>query len=477
MRAALFFIALLSGGCTVLGPDYQRPAIELPADFGIAGDGAAAGPDAADALPADWWRRYADPELDQLVDAVLSSNADLRLAAAQLAEAEAVMREAEAVFYPQFNLDAAATRSRVTTQGAQPVPAGIPVVRSDRRAAFSTSFELDFWGRLQRGAEAAQAQLLGSRYGQDVVRLGLAATAVQAYFLLRSLDAQIAVTRDSLEARDASLSLARSRARGGLASDLDVHQAEGLRADAAVQLNELQRQRGAVERQLGVLSGRLGLRLAPGDLRRLPVPPPTPAGLPSALLDRRPDVRQAEAGLVAANARIGVARAAMRPTISLTGILGGQSRDLSDLLSAGARIWTLGVGLTLPVFDAGRLQARTEQAEARERQALASYQKAVEAAFREVADALDNVGRAAVAEQQLDVRLQAARNTVRLAKLRYEAGYSAYLEVLDALRSQNEAELAVVRNRQARLAYSVDLMKALGGGWTAPAGLDSAVGR
>ncbi|MBN9429677.1 MAG: efflux transporter outer membrane subunit [Burkholderiales bacterium] len=462
--ALLFTLTLLAGGCTVMGPDYQRPAVNLPADFG---NGEAATAAADTMIPADWWRRYGDAELDALVDSVFASNTDLRLAAAQLEEAEAVLRETYAVLYPQLNLDAASTRSRVTTRGAQPIPAGIPVVRWDQRAAFSTSFELDFWGRLRRGAEAAQAQLLATQYGKDVVQLGLAGTAVQAYFLLRSLDAQIAVTRDSLAAREESLAVARARARGGLASELDVYQAEGLRADAAVQLNDLQRQRAAVERQLGVLSGRLDLRVASGDLRALPVPPTPPVGLPSSLLDRRPDVRQAEAALAAANARIGVAKAAMRPTISLTGMLGGQSRDLSDLLSAGARIWSLGVGLSLPIFDAGRLQARTDQAEARERQALAAYQKSTETAFREVADALNNIERSAAAEQQLDVRLQAARNTVRLARLRYEAGYSAYLEVLDALRNQNDAELAMVRNRQARLAYSVDLMKALGGGWTA----------
>ncbi|HLS57746.1 MAG TPA: TolC family protein, partial [Zeimonas sp.] len=175
--------------------------------------------------------------------------------------------------------------------------------------------------------------------------------------------------------------------------------------------------------------------------------------------------RQAEAVLQAANARIGVARAAMMPTISLTGSLGGQSAELSDLLRSDARIWSLGFGLTLPIFDAGRLEARAEQAEARQRQALGGYQKSVESAFREVGDALTNSERSAAAESDLQVRLDAARNSTRLARSRYEAGYSGYLELLDALRTQNDAELALIRNRQARLSYSVDLMKALGGGW------------
>jgi multidrug efflux system outer membrane protein len=192
------------------------------------------------------------------------------------------------------------------------------------------------------------------------------------------------------------------------------------------------------------------------------------------LLDRRPDLRLAEQNLVAANARIGVARAAMLPTITLTGAFGGQSRDLSDLLAGGARIWSLGFGLTLPIFDAGRLVARADQAEARHRQLLAAYQKAAESAFREVADALSGIERSERAERVIEQRLAAARTAHGLATRRYEAGYSSYLEVLDADRVRNDAEIALVRNRQARLSFSVDLMKALGGGWMEPIAARSA---
>jgi len=218
---------------------------------------------------------------------------------------------------------------------------------------------------------------------------------------------------------------------------------------------------------LGTLTGRLDLALPASSnaLLALPTPPTPRTGLPSALLERRPDIRQAEQQLVSANAQIGVARAAMLPTISLTGSYGGESRALARLLESGSRIWSIGFGLTLPVFDWGRLAARSDAAEARARQALAAYQKAAETAFREVADALTNVKQAAASERDLQDRAASARNALRLARLRYEAGYSAYLEVLDAQRSANEAELAVVRNRQTRLSASVDLMKALGGGW------------
>jgi multidrug efflux system outer membrane protein len=352
--------------------------------------------------------------------------------------------------------------------------AGIPVVRTDLRLAASTAFELDFWGRLRRGVEAVEAQTAASYLSADIARLTLASATAQAYLLLRSIDAQLVATRTALTVRTESLALIRRRAAGGLVSDLDVAQAEGARADSEAQLIELERQRGLVERQLGGLTGRPGLTIVPGDLQTLPVPPTPPVGLPSALLDRRPDLRLAEQNLVAANARIGVARAAMLPTITLTGAFGGQSRDLSDLLAGGARIWSLGFGLTLPIFDAGRLVARADQAEARHRQLLAAYQKAAESAFREVADALSGIERSERAERVIEQRLAAARTAHGLATRRYEAGYSSYLEVLDADRVRNDAEIALVRNRQARLSFSVDLMKALGGGWMEPIAARSA---
>jgi multidrug efflux system outer membrane protein len=339
-------------------------------------------------------------------------------------------------------------------------------VRNNVRLAASTSFELDFWGRLRRAVEAVRAQALGTRYARDVVALTLAGATAQAYFSLRSLDAQLAVTRETLANREESLAYVRARARGGVASDLELSQAQGVRADAAAQIKELQRQRALAEHQLGTLTGRLDLVLSAGDIRKLPTPALPPAGLPSTLLERRPDIRQAEQTLISANAQIGVAKAALLPTISMTGYYGGESAAFSTLLSRGANIWSLGYGLTLPIFDSGRYAARTDAARARERQSLAGYQRAIETAFREVADALANVRESAAAEEDYRVRAEAARRTLRLARVRYEAGYSAFLEVLDAQRTANDAELALLRNRQALLSATVDLMKALGGGWS-----------
>jgi multidrug efflux system outer membrane protein len=220
-----------------------------------------------------------------------------------------------------------------------------------------------------------------------------------------------------------------------------------------------------IERQLAQLTGRLDLSLAGGDLFKLPMPPVPPAGLPSALLERRPDIVAAEETLIAANAQIGVARAALFPSLSLTASAGQQSAELGDLFKTNAFVWSLTAGIVAPIFDAGRREARVEQATARREQAVANYQRAIEAGFREVSDALVNVQQTSEAETDLSERLQAARNALELSTIRYESGYSPYLEVLDAQRTANDAELAFVRNRQSRLAFSVDLMKALGGGW------------
>jgi multidrug efflux system outer membrane protein len=456
MRALRAIALCALAGCSV-GPDYRRPEMPLPAAF----DGAAA--EAAATLPAQWWRLFGDPQLDELVGAALASNADLRLAAARVLEAEGVWREVRASLFPEVTGAFSYAESRASTRV---VPASLaPLERPLYQGLASTTFEVDFWGRLSRASEAARAGLLGSEYARDVVALSLAGSTAQTYFGLRSLDAQLGVLEQTIRSRRDSLELARARLDAGIASELDVHQAQGALSDALVQRRDTERQRALLERELGQLTGRLGLRVAAGDLFALPVPPQPPAGLPSALLERRPDIRAAEQALVAANAQIGVARAALFPTLSLTGALGAQSATLGNLFVGGAGIWSVGYALALPVFDAGRRQARVDQAGARERQALAGYQKAVETGFKEVSEGLINVAQSGATEGDLQDRLKAARNALELSSLRYESGYSPFLEVLDAQRTANDAELAFVRNRQARLSFSVDLMKALGGGW------------
>ena len=453
------FLLVLVAGCTTVGPDYKRPEIALPSAY------PAAASDAGQPVAADWWALYNDATLNELIASAQKSNTDMRLAAARVQEAEAIFREARGALFPDVTGGYSATRTKVSTRTEPPPAATAGLERSQQQLLASTNFEVDFWGKFARANEAAQANLLSLRLSQDVVALTLAGATAQAYFALRSLDAQVEVLENTIRVRRDSLTIAQTRAEAGLASDLDVYQARSALADALVQQRDARRTRALVERQLAQLSGKLDLKLTSADLFALPIPPVPPAGIPSALLERRPDIRAAEESLAAANAQIGVARAAMFPTISLTAALGTQSAELSNLLASGAGIWSVGFGLALPIFDAGRRSARVDQATARREQQVANYQRSIETAFREVADALVNVEEFALAESDLQERLLAARNALDLTRVRYESGYSPYLEVLDAQRTANDAEITIVRHRQARLAFTVDLMKALGGGW------------
>ena len=466
MKKAGLLLPLLLSGCFTVGPDYKRPEVPLPNEYPEPAPAQTA-PEAK--VPADWWRLYQDATLDELVAAGRKGNADVRLAIARVQEAEGALREVRASIFPEITGTVGYARQGVSTFSQPPVPAGITTVRPNYQALLSTSYELDFWGRVSRASEAARATLLSSELSRDVVDITLAGGIAQAYFALRSLDTQIAVLDNSIRVRRESLDIARTRLQAGLAPELDVFQAQGALADALVQRREAVRSRAVIEHQLAQLAARPGIKLGSGELFNLPMPPVPPPGLPSAILERRPDIRQAEQTLVAANAQIGVARAALFPTVSLTAGAGVASAEFANLVAGpGARIWNLGVALTAPIFDAGRRSARVDQASARREQAVAGYQRAIETGFREVADALANVQQTNESEAELKDRLDAARNALELSTLRYQSGYSPYLEVLDAQRTANDAELAFVRNRQARLAFSVDLMKALGGGWTPP---------
>lgn len=461
MRAAVMAAPFLLAGCMV-GPDYKRPDAGLPAAFT---EPEAPGTVATeDSVPEQWWKLYKDPALDALVADGLAYNADVQAAAARVEEAEAALREAHAVLYfPEINGNAGVNRGRS-------IQLGTPVTATVYSAGISTSFELDLWGRLRRGEHSVRDNLLASRYGRDTVALTLAATIARSYFAALSLDSQYAASEESRKAAEDSLALARRRLEGGVASALDVYQAGGIATAAAAQSKEIARQRAAIVHTLGVLTGKLDVTVAPRDVTALPLPPLPPAGLPSQLLERRPDVRQAEEQLASATELIGVARAEQFPTLTLTGSLGVLSTDASNLFSSGSHVWSVGAGLLGPILDGGRYRARTEQTEARAKQAEAAYRGAVRDAFRDVADALSNVRYARETEADLLEHLQQSREALRLSRIRYERGYSPFLEVLDATRTLNDAELTFIRNRQNYLSFTVDLMNSLGGGWKEEAG-------
>lgn len=452
-------LAATLAGCAV-GPDYQRPVVELPAQYAEP-----AIPATQSALQNDWWKLFGDARLDELVAQAQRHNADLQGALARIEEAEAAMREVGAALLPEVDFDAAASRSHASTATAIPMPPGTPVLRDARKAALTTAFEIDLWGKLRRASEAARAQALASRHARDALRISLTGLVASHYLALRGLDAQLALLTDSRASRLDTLKIVNIRRDAGLASPLEVQQAQAQLAGLDAQLAGLRQQRAASEHLLALLCGVPGLTVAAGDPKTLPMPPTPPAGLPSSLLEARPDIRQAEEELAAANAKIGVAKAAYFPTLSLTASLGSESKALSDLFSGAANTWSLGFGLVAPVFDAGRTGARVEQAEARQKQLLANYRKTVQSAFKEVNDALAGLRESGSAEQAQEQRRDAARQSLHLTELRVAAGYSGQLDALEARRAANDAELAQVSARQARLTAAVELFKALGGGW------------
>ena len=464
IRLSVALPALSLVACQMVGPDYFRPKQTLPASYQES-----QASDAAVAMSNQWWTLYNDEVLNDLISKASKNNTDLKIAVARIEEADGYMREVGAALFPQVNVDSSASRFKVTELGATPLFNGMSPTRSNYNVKLSTTFELDFWGKLRRAQESAKAQALASRFAKDTVDLSLKSLVTGDYLLLRSLEAQIELSKASMKSREDSLALTQRRLEGGVSSALDVHQAEVAYNNLKAQLADLTRQRAIIEHQLAVLAGDLDLKVAAGDIQSLPIPPVPPVGLPSTLLEARPDVRQAEQNLIAANAKIGVAKAALFPTISLTAGLGGESKDLGDVLKSAARIWNGGLSLNLPVFDSGRLSSKVDQASAEKKQLLASYERAVQNAFTEVNDALVNVRQNTEREAALNASQSSASKALEIANNRYKSGYTGYLEVLDAQRVFNDASLAYVQSRQARLTSTVELFKALGGGWVAVA--------
>ncbi len=460
MKIGLFSVltaTALLAGCAV-GPDYARPSSTLPEDYSQAPEARATAP-----VNPEWWMLFGDAGLDALVQQALAANQDLQAAIARLEAAEAFTRETNAAYYPAVDLGAATSRSGTSgdTYNGQRMGGA---TYDNRRAALSLSYEIDLWGRIRRQNEAAGAEALASRFARDSVRLALIGQVANEYLALRSHDAEVAVSQETVTSRENTLRIVQARLDAGSSSALELAQAENSLATAQSQLSQLKRLRALSENQIALLTGQPGLRI-PANLTPLPLPPVPPAGLPSTLLEARPDVRQAEEKLVAANARIGVAKAAYFPAISLTGVYGSESMALSNLFTGSAGIWSAALGLSMPIFDAGRTGARVDQATAGQKEMLASYRKTMQTAFKEVNDALASLRELAEEETANIAQLEAARRSLKLSQARYEAGYSGFLEVLDAQRTTNIAQLTYLNSRKNRLGAAVDLFKALGGGW------------
>jgi len=460
--AATLAAALLAG-CMTVGPDYRRPKVDTPEQWpGKATEGP---------VPAAWWKAYGDPVLDRMVGDALAYNTDLRLAIARVDEARAALGISRADQVPGVSANAGASRNRASQESVQGVRAGTDPEYGNYRATLNASYEIDFWGKYRRATEAARAELLAAQSNREAVRLTLITDVAQGYFNLRALDARVAVTRRTVATRLASTALQRMRFEAGVASEFDLRQVEAQSAQAQALLPAFERSLAQQETALAVLLGQSPRAIVTVPVERgtaidaLTLPPAVPAGLPSDILEGRPDVRQAEQALIAANARIGQAKAAYYPSISLTAFLGGESASLSDLFSAPAHVWQIGGSAAQTIFDAGRTGQQVEQARAREQQLLARYASAIQNAFKDTLDALVAQRTAREALDAEQARVTALQNSYRLAQLRYDNGVSSLLDVLDVERGLLDAELNRIEAQRAQLAATADLFKALGGGW------------
>src|SRR5213594_2981845 len=461
-KLSILGFAFLLAACAGLKPDYTKPAVDLPAGWR---DAPADGVQARDAR---WWKVYGDPVLDRLVDEALAHNANVMLAIARVDEARAALSATSADQRPQVSASANRSRTRISQRGPTPLPPGVNPEFSDTRAAVGVSYEIDLWGRLRNATQAARADLLATEAARETVLITLTSDVAQGYFALRAFDGQLAATRRSLAARSEALGMQKRRFDVGDISEFDYRQ---LQADVAAEralLPVLELQRAQQENALAVLLGKSPRAIYEGALEAGSDPEDrtlaivVPAGLPSDLLLRRPDLVQAEQTLIAANARVAVARAAYFPTLSLTGYLGSESVALSDLFTGPAGIWQAALAAGQPIYAGGRIDAQVQAAGARERQALAQYQ----IAFRDVRDALVAQAKARERLEAESERVTALRTTLRFARLRYQNGMTGQLEVLDAERNLLAAEQNRIDALRSQRAAIADLFKALGGVWS-----------
>ncbi len=468
MKKALapLLAAILVAGCTV-GPDYKRPDQAVPGNHrGLAGP---ASPESLADLT--WWQVFRDPALQSLVSEALKNNRNLAVAAARVAESRALYGVSRADLWPQIGYGADAQRQKSGAAGFD------PTTYNSFQVQGSVSWEIDLWGKIRRGNETALAQLLASEDNRRGVVLSLVTDLAQAYLELRELDSELDIVQRTIATRKATLDLFNKRLLGGVSNKLETTQAEAALAQTEAVLPSTRLAIVQKENQISLLVGR-----PPGPIVRGEVlidatkDIAVPAGLPSALLERRPDVRQAEQLLHAACAQVGVAEANFFPQLSLTGGAGYGSTELSDLLKGGSFLWNLGASLTGPIFQGGRIKRNYEAAQARLDQARATYEQSVLTAFGEVASTLEAHVRYAEVSAAQDKNVKALREAEKIALMRYEGGVSNYLDVLDAQRQLFSGEVSLVQALRDRLRTVVQLYRALGGGWNSPETMPAAAG-
>jgi multidrug efflux system outer membrane protein len=457
-RAVICLMTLLALGCA-LTPDYERPELEVPGGWA---QPTSAGESIAN-LP--WWELFEDGALRTHIEAALAENKDLAISLARIQEAREAVTITRADQFPFLDVFAGAgsgRQSRVLVQGA--------ATRDNFQVAGDLSFEIDLWRKLSRATEASRADLLSTEAAYRNVTISLVAEVASSYFLLRDLDARLATAERTAEGRSGSLEIIQARFEKGTVSELDVNQAEIELAIAEAAAAAFERAVAQTEHALRILLGRNPGSIARGlSLEEQALPPEVPAGLPSELLQRRPDVVAAEERLAAETARIGVAEALRYPSFTLTGSLGLISDELSELNSSEAKAWDVAGGIFQPLFNSGKLRAQARAQRARTEQVLVDYEATLQQAFREVEDALVSVRTFRAEHAARRRQVAASRNAARLSRARYDGGVVDYLEVLDTERTLFSSELDESAARQQALVAVVQLYKALGGGWTPPA--------
>jgi outer membrane protein, multidrug efflux system len=456
-RLALLAPALLLAACTV-GPDYKRPAVDTPPDF----RGAMAPSTEPSLAEVQWWQIFPDEALQGLLREALAQNYDVRIAATRILDARAQVTIARSFQFPEVRGFASTPYQRVEGD----------LSSLQSREIFSPSggldfgFELDFWGRFRRGTEAARADLLTTEYGRRFVITTLISDLSSAYFLLRGLDEELDIARRTLDSRTQSLTLVRLREEGGVAGLIDVRQSEILVASAAQTVPDIERRIEQTENLISILLGRAPAPVPRGrDLRAQVAATALPAGVPSSLLERRPDVQQAEQVLAAATARIGVAKSDYFPRVFLSGAVAGGGFMVNGQMFGPQGIFSVLPSLTVPIFNTGRVSAGVDAARARADEAMLQYQQVIIGAFRDVSDALVEYRKRREARVQQEALVVASRDTTRLANFRYTNGVTQYLEVLDSERQLFDAELGLTQLQRDELLAVVRLYKALGGGW------------
>jgi multidrug efflux system outer membrane protein len=464
LRALLLGLSLtmlLSAGCAV-GPNYKRPSTDVPGMYGGAVPQQAAQPAASQSFgDQKWWEVFQDKQLQDLIHTALQQNYDVRIAATRILEAQAQLGITRADQLPTVNGEALAVNER------NPQTKLFRQYETNaNQLDLSLAWELDFWGKYRRATESARASLLATEWAREAVVSTLVSDVATAYFQLRSLDLQLEISRRTLASRQDSLKLTQTLANGGATSMLDVRQAEQLVDTAAETIPDLERQ---IEQQENFLSTLLGNN--PGPIARgmklteQPHAPDVPAGLPSTLLERRPDIREAEAQLVAANAQIGVAKAAYFPQINLTATAGYQSSSLTSLFSGPAGLWSFGGSLVQPIFAGGRIRSGVKFSEAREQEMMLTYQHTIQQAFRGVSDALVEYHKDREFREYQQQLAFSAQDAAQLSEMRYRGGAASYLEVLTNETNYFSAELGLAQAQSNELVALVRIYRNLGGGW------------